>query len=261
MDNRIGQSRFWDPLWERYAFAPSVVLCRVPELEFASGLDVSGDVLDHCCGDGVFASLAWPGKAVTAGCDFNVSSIRAAATLGPYTRTDLCDAGVRLPYDGGSFDLVFDNSALEHIADLDTALKEVARVLRPDGTFVFNVLNHRYFDWWPLGEDSMMKYKKWQPFFHALNLDEWRERLGRAGFEIVSVKGYFDREASQALASLDYAFSAEYVAGLFNWSVRFHRMLPRFLKRYRFRGLADLLWETEPDSGAGYCIEAVKNRA
>lgn len=261
MNNRVGQSRFWDPLWEKYAFAPSVVLCRVPELEYASRLDVGGDVLDHCCGDGVFASLAWSGNTITAGCDFNVSSLRSAATLGLYGRADACDAGVRLPYEEDSFDMVFDNSALEHIEDLGTALNEVARVLRPDGTFVFNVLNHRYFEWWPLDTDSMIQYKKWQPFFHALNLGEWRERLVGAGFEIVSVKGYFDREASTALAALDYAFSAEYVAGLFNWSVRLHRMLPRSLKRFRFRKLSDLVWETEPDTGAGYCIEAVRTRA
>ena len=57
---KVGTSRFWSLLWTRSTLAPSVALCRVPELEYAATLDVTGRVLDHCCGDGMFASLAWP---------------------------------------------------------------------------------------------------------------------------------------------------------------------------------------------------------
>ena len=45
-----------------------------------------------------------------------------------------------LPYRGGSFDVVFSAfGALPFVADLDAALREVHRVLRPHGRFVFSV--------------------------------------------------------------------------------------------------------------------------
>ena len=134
---KVETSRFWSLLWTRYTLAPSVALCRVPELEYAATLDVTGRVLDHCCGDGMFASFAWPDRRVSAGCDVHANSIAAARSLGIYSRLDGCDASKRLPYEDDAFDLVFNNSALEHIKDVDAALFEVSRVLA-DGGFFFS---------------------------------------------------------------------------------------------------------------------------
>ena len=160
----------------------------------------------------MFASLAWPDRRVSAGCDVNANSIAAARSLGIYSRLDGCDASKRLPYEDDAFDLVFNNSALEHIKDVDAALFEVSRVLADGGVFFFNVLNHRYFEWWPLDEESKNGYKRWQPFYHALNLEEWTERLARVGLQVTSVQGYFDQEAAQELARLDFTFSGAYLA-------------------------------------------------
>jgi len=46
-----------------------------------------------------------------------------------------------LPFADGSFDAVVACLVFEHIDDVDEAIAEVARVLRPDGRFVF-FLNH-----------------------------------------------------------------------------------------------------------------------
>jgi SAM-dependent methyltransferase len=43
----------------------------------------------------------------------------------------------RLPFADESFDLVLGHAVLHHIPDLPTALRECARVLRPDGTLAF----------------------------------------------------------------------------------------------------------------------------
>jgi len=255
----IAKSRFWRPLWRAYPRAPSITLCRIPELEYASGLNVTGRVLDHCCGDGIFASLAWPGRCVTAGCDQSQHAVERARRSGMYGRVDVCDASERLPYRDDSFDLVFDNSALEHIQNLDAALREVSRVLQPGGMFAFNVLNHRYFEWWPLDEASMKGYRSWQPFYHALTSDEWKQRLARANLSVISVEGYFDRQASQALALLDCEFSGVYNAqrrsGLVWWYLH---ALP-ILRWYWRRRLSRLKWKTETESGAGYFIRAVRH--
>jgi SAM-dependent methyltransferase len=256
---KVGMSRFWSLLWAKYTLAPSVALCRIPELEYAATLDVTGRVLDHCCGDGMFASLAWPDSRVSAGCDVNTNSIAAANSLGIYSRLDCCDASKRLPYEDDAFDLVFNNSALEHIKDVDAALFEVSRVLAGGGFFVFNVLNHRYFEWWPLDEESKNGYKRWQPFYHALNLEEWTERLARVGLQVTSVQGYFDQVAAQELARLDFTFSGAYLANRPSLGVLCYRFFPPLMKKYWQRRLGELTWKTQADAGAGYFIKAVRS--
>ncbi len=259
MSELLGESRFWRPLWRHYAKAPSIALCRVPELEYASHLGVDGRVLDHCCGDGQFAALAWPGKVITAGCDINPASVARAQARRSYGRCDVCDAA-RLPYDAGTFDLVFDNSALEHIADLDAALAEVARVLVPGGVFAFNVLNYRYFEWWPLDEEAKTGYRRWQPFFHALRIEDWRSLLERVGLRVEAVEGYFDQAAARELALLDCEFSGAYNAGRSSRLVRWYRLALPITRRYWQRRLSTLTWKTDADAGAGYFIKAVRLR-
>lgn len=258
MRESVGVSRFWEPLWRLYANAPSAAFCRTPELEYASGLDVQGSVLDHCCGDGAFAAQAWSGRMLSAGCDLSVTALEAARKRGIYRRVDHCDASQSLPYEDGAFDLVFNNSALEHILDLDGALAHVARVLKPGGTFAFNVLNHRYFEWWPLDDQSKKGYREWQPFFHALTLAEWKERLARVGLQIVSVEGYFDKDSARVMAWLDCEFSGMFLAHRRSWLVLSYLYLP-FVRWYWRRRLSALTWKTEPDAGAGYFIKATRN--
>ena len=185
--------------------------------------------------------------------------LEEAATRGIYLRVDRCDVGNALPYKEGCFDLTFNNSGLEHVADLDKALGEVARVTRLGGVFAFNVLNRRYFEWWPLDHDSMVGYRDWQPFYHALSLSEWTARLSAAGFSLRSVNGYFCEEASRLLALLDCEFSGylmrkrrSALVSRYNSRLGVHRFLMR-------RKIAKLSWRTEPDAGAGYFITAVRS--
>ena len=44
--------------------------------------------------------------------------------------------GERIPYEDGSFDMVFSSNTLEHIPQLDEFQKEIHRVLKPDGCAV-----------------------------------------------------------------------------------------------------------------------------
>ena len=255
----IVQSSFWPLLWKHYSIVPSVALCRVPELEYASSLNIKGNLLDHCCGDGFFASLAWSGKRIYAGCDISESSIRSSRKLGIYEQLNICDVSKKLPYSSGNMDLVFNNSALEHIYDLDSALLEVSRILKPGGQLAFNVLNHRYFQWWPFDEKSKQAYREWQPFYHALSIDEWTRRLSKAGLKVINLSGYFDREISQRFAKLDYLFSGYYIRGL---SFRYVKMYLRFNFLFKLilkRQLEGFVWKTDPDLGAGYFIQAVKS--
>ena len=256
---KIAQSSYWSTLWKHYTAAPSVALCRVPELEYAASLNARGNFLDHCCGDGYFASLAWKQERIFAGCDISEISIALAEKIGIYGRLDICDASISLPYEAETFDVVFNNSALEHIYDLDSALLEISRVLRPGGILALNVLNHRYFEWWPLDDRSKQVYRDWQPFYHALSIEEWKQRLSKAGLELFDHKGYFDREISQRFAKLDYLFSGYYIRGLNFWYVKMYLRLNSLISSILKRQLEGLDWKTDPDAGAGYFIRAVRS--
>jgi SAM-dependent methyltransferase len=255
-DSKISDSRFWKVLWATYGKAPSIALCRLPELEYASTLSLEGRTLDHCCGDGIFAQIGWPEARFTAGCDMNQTSINHARRLDRHEQLDICDAGNHLPYGDESFDLVFDNSALEHIPDLESSLREISRVLRPGGIFAFNVLNHRYFEWWPLDRESMEGYREWQPFYHALSIDQWTEQLSAVGLVVEDLRGYFDEEASRQLALLDCEFSGHFIQGRPSQLVsKYNSFFGNQRRQWRDR-LAQLKWRTAPDEGAGYFITA-----
>jgi ubiquinone/menaquinone biosynthesis C-methylase UbiE len=61
---------------------------------------------------------------------------RNAAELGVKVKTAVADAE-SLPFESGSFDLVFGHAVLHHIPDLDQAFLEFVRLLRPGGVIAF----------------------------------------------------------------------------------------------------------------------------
>lgn len=64
------------------------------------------------------------------------AAMRNAESLGMAVDGRTADAE-RLPFDDASFDLVVGHAVLHHIPDVETAFREVLRVLRPGGRFVF----------------------------------------------------------------------------------------------------------------------------
>ncbi len=101
-------------------------------------------VLDLGCAGGFMAeALAERGAQVT-GIDPAREAIAAARThaagAGLEIRYDI-GVGEALPYEDGAFDAVVCVDVLEHVADLQKTLHEVARVLRPGGLFFYDTIN------------------------------------------------------------------------------------------------------------------------
>lgn len=63
-------------------------------------------------------------------------AVRNGASLGFDVQGRVADAE-RLPYDDDSFDIVIGHAVLHHIPDLDQSFREILRVLKPGGRFVF----------------------------------------------------------------------------------------------------------------------------
>ena len=258
----VAQSRFFPDLVARYPRAPSIALCRVPELELLSAVTLQPPVLDHCCGDGWIAGQAFPGRVLDAGVDISRPALAQAAAAGRYRHTEWGDAGRELPFGTASFRTVFNNSGIEHIPDLDRAIAEIARVLAPGGRLHINVLNRRYFERWPLSPESLQAYRTFQPFLHALDEEEWSAVLTRHGFEPPSFADYFAPDVSRILAELDYAYSAHYLGHAWSLRVVRDRVTPGSVLRRRIvESLGPLSWEALPRSGSGFLITAVRRAA
>ncbi|MEO1677763.1 MAG: bifunctional 2-polyprenyl-6-hydroxyphenol methylase/3-demethylubiquinol 3-O-methyltransferase UbiG [Pseudomonadota bacterium] len=102
------------------------------------------DVLDLGCAGGFMAEAISDLGARVEGIDPAADAIAAARTHADETGRHIgyqVGVGESLPYSNGAFDAVVCVDVLEHVADLDRVLAEVARVLRPGGWFLFDTIN------------------------------------------------------------------------------------------------------------------------
>jgi len=109
------------------------------------GLAPGRRALELGCGTGIFLEKVAPAGARIVGLDLSADLLaraRARLVAAPNVVLHRGDAE-RMPYATSSFDTVYGSSVLHHL-DLDRALGEVFRVLRPGGRCVFaepNILN------------------------------------------------------------------------------------------------------------------------
>lgn len=96
-------------------------------------------VLDNMCGTGVFLDVLARDFRFVVGADISLDMVR-------HTREDarksmkglVCADADRLPFADASFDVVNVRGALHHVNPVDTALKEMRRVLRPGGLVIIS---------------------------------------------------------------------------------------------------------------------------
>lgn len=138
-----------DDLWEDHAswwiegFTEGADPEYVEQIVPLAAAELAGRraVLDVGCGDGQIARLASSlGSELVVGIDPTWNQVRVAAERGGGVHIARASAH-RLPFPDSTFDAVVACLVFEHIADVDDAIAEVARVLQPGGRFCF-FLNH-----------------------------------------------------------------------------------------------------------------------
>jgi ubiquinone/menaquinone biosynthesis C-methylase UbiE len=93
-------------------------------------IKVNSDILDLGCGRGDFLNAFSAHKMNAYGCDYEVCN-RENWWI------EQCDITTeKLPYMDNTFDVVFSKSVIEHLHSPDNMMKEISRVLRPNGRVI-----------------------------------------------------------------------------------------------------------------------------
>ncbi len=95
-------------------------------------------ILDLGCGNGISARLLNQADYDVVGTDISPLFLEEARNWeNPKLRYQVCDV-LELPFDNESFDVICSNELIEHLPDVETALKEMARVVRKGGKVVLS---------------------------------------------------------------------------------------------------------------------------
>lgn len=130
---------------------PATCLFRAVELGHLLAEDFlprTGRMLDLGCGDGWINSMLrrrFDADWATSGIDPDQREVELAGHAGVYRELKVA-FGDNLPFANGTFDVVFSNSVLEHIPQVEPVLSEAARVLKPGGAMIFTVPSSHFED-------------------------------------------------------------------------------------------------------------------
>ena len=143
--------------------------------------DVRGlTALDACCGTGRYLRALLDRGAKAIGMDLSPAMLaRAKEASARISRADVR----ALPFDAKSIDLVVCGLALGDFSEIDLALAEIARVLRPGGQVIYSVVHPAgEAEGWSRTFESDGRQLAIESFWHSL--DRHRQACAAAGFTI-----------------------------------------------------------------------------
>ena len=156
------------------------------------------DVLDLCCGTGDIALMF---QARVVGADFTEEMLHVARSRRQSEIVWIRADALRLPFADDSFDVVSVGYGLRNLADIERGLREILRVLRPDGKFLSldfgkpesPVLRAFYFGYLQIALPILGKVFCGDPDTHGYILASLREYPAQRGIkELMASCGYRD---------------------------------------------------------------------
>lgn len=152
-------------------------------------------LLDVAGGDGYWAGLAAKKGAHAVALDIDERKLlrgRAYSARPALVRGD----ALSLPFGASTFDLVISVCAIEHFADGDAAIREMARILRPGGDLFLSADSLSRASLWPrLAAAHRQRYSVVRTYDHV----QLSEMLRREGFEILRHAYIFKGERGEQL--------------------------------------------------------------
>ncbi len=134
--------QYYEDLWQSL---PDVLVLPDFELRRAFLLERLGPgerVLDIGCGEGAFSAEIVRAGGVVIGVEVAQAAIDRARRRHPDLDVRLVEIDGALPFDDGSFELVWASEVLEHVTDTARWLSEVRRVLSPGGRLLVTTPSH-----------------------------------------------------------------------------------------------------------------------
>lgn len=165
-------------------------LIRANEIRALDRVIFKHPVLDIGCGDGFVSKIILSSRndKFDVGLDLSESEIAYAKKSGSYKKCIIGNV-YSLPFKDNAFLTIFSNSVIEHISDLDKALSEISRVLKPGGEFILTVptpyltrylLGYKFFNLLDSKFLANLYGKFFNRLFYHLNLythKQWDERF------------------------------------------------------------------------------------
>ncbi|MFC1868985.1 class I SAM-dependent methyltransferase [Thermodesulfobacteriota bacterium] len=149
-------------------------------------------IFDIGCGSGILGKKikSWKSTITIHGCDISASALeRADQYLDKVWHIDLDQEDI--PVDSGHYDIAVCSEVLEHIYDINHAIREINRILKPKGIGLLTVPNMGYWRYRldilkgelpiPIDDDRHI---------HFFNKISFEKRLMGNKLEIISISGY-----------------------------------------------------------------------
>lgn len=179
---------------------PGTLLFRGRELEAIARYTINNPlssgkcVLDLGCGEGNIGSIVF--NKIDVGLDVSFADALKASGCNTYKGIVTAEAG-DIPFKDRAFDVIFSNSVIEHIKNMDKVLREVSRVLVKGGLFIFTVPSDKFTQYISMGLGGRLYANlrnRQLSHFNLLSEYEWHERLKFLSFSVIYKDSYLSEE-------------------------------------------------------------------
>jgi 2-polyprenyl-6-hydroxyphenyl methylase/3-demethylubiquinone-9 3-methyltransferase len=151
-------------------------------------------VLDLGCGAGFLTNELAQNGCHVVGLDASRPTLEVAQRHDPmHTVGYICGDACKLCFDSGVFDIVCAMDFLEHVENPKEVLREVSRVLKPNGLFFYYTFNRNFLSWLLVIKGVEWFVRNTPPDMHCLRYfikpDELKKMCGESGLEVVHCRG------------------------------------------------------------------------
>ncbi|MHB8658447.1 MAG: class I SAM-dependent methyltransferase [Solirubrobacteraceae bacterium] len=133
---------YYEELWERLPRELSPPDWQVRSTFLLGELGASDRLLDVGCGAGEFTAIADRAGAQAVGVEIAEAALRRARSAHPGLDLRRVEIDGLLPFEDGSFEIVWASEVIEHVADTARWLSELRRVLAPRGRLLITTPSH-----------------------------------------------------------------------------------------------------------------------
>lgn len=179
-------------------FAPSDVFLRTADAILWRGIEFTHPILDIGCGDGRIDKLLFMNKSkIDIGLDNSKEEIKRAMKSKFYKKA-VCSDAAKMPFVNETFSMVIANSTFEHIENDVLTIREVSRVLKRNGKFIFSVPTKRFYNILKKhtsDNNEFNNFNKRVSHLHYRTPADWKKILDKNGLIIKKQTFYFSKRA------------------------------------------------------------------